>query len=59
MSRMVAFCGVICTDCPAYRATQTDDRSALEEVLEHWREEFNAPHITVEDIIWKAGGGRP
>jgi hypothetical protein len=51
MSRMVAFCGVICTNCPAYRATQTDDHDALEQVLEHWREDFNVPHITVEDII--------
>jgi len=49
--RMVAFCGVICTDCPAYLATQADDRDALEQVLAHWREDFDVPHITVEDII--------
>ena len=51
MDRMVAFCGVTCTDCPAYLATQADDRDALEQVLVHWREDFNVPHITVEDII--------
>jgi hypothetical protein len=51
MDRMVALCGVICTDCPAYIATQADDRDALEQVLVHWREESNAPDITVEDII--------
>ncbi len=51
MDRMVAFCRVICTECPAYQATQADDRDALEQVLTHWREEFNAPHISVEDII--------
>jgi hypothetical protein len=51
MSRMVAYCGVICTDCPAHIATQVDDRDALEQVLAHWREDFNAPHITIQDII--------
>jgi hypothetical protein len=51
MDRMIAFCGVICTDCPAYLATQLDDYDALEQVLAHWREDFNAPHITVEDIV--------
>ena len=47
---MIAFCGVTCSDCPAYRATQAGDHDALEEVLAHWREEFNAPHLTVADI---------
>jgi hypothetical protein len=51
MDRMIAFCGVTCTDCPAYVATQADDRDALERVLVRWREEFNAPDISVEDII--------
>lgn len=51
MDCMVAFCGVICTDCQAYVATQADDRDALEQVLAHWREYFNAPDLTVEDII--------
>jgi hypothetical protein len=51
MDRMVAFCGIICSDCPAYLATQADDRDALEQVLTHWRKAFDAPHITVEDII--------
>ena len=48
---MVAFCGIICTDCPAYLATQSNDREALERVLAHWRKEFNAPHIAIEDIV--------
>jgi hypothetical protein len=51
MDRMIAFCGVICTDCQAYLATQADDHDSLEQVLAHWREYFNAPDIAVEDII--------
>jgi len=51
MDRIVAYCGLVCTDCPAYVATQADDRAALERVAAQWREEFNAPDITVESVI--------
>jgi hypothetical protein len=51
METMIAYCGLICTDCPAYIATKADDREALERVAAQWREEFNAPDMTVESII--------
>jgi len=51
MDRIVAYCGLICTDCPAYVATQTGDRAALERVAAQWREAFNAPEITADSII--------
>ena len=51
MEKMIAYCGLICTECPAYIATQADDRAALERVAAQWREEFNAPNITVESVI--------
>lgn len=51
MNRMVAYCGIVCTDCPAYIATQADDRAALERVAAQWREEFSAPEITVASVI--------
>jgi hypothetical protein len=51
MDKIVAYCGLVCTDCPAYIATQADDRPALEQVAARWREEFNAPDITVESVI--------
>jgi len=50
-NRMIAYCGLVCTDCPAYVATQADDREALERVAAQWREEYNAPDITVESVI--------
>ena len=48
MDRMISYCGLICTDCPAYIATQADDRTALEQVAAQWREEYNAPALTAE-----------
>ncbi len=51
MNRIIAYCGLVCTDCPAYIATQANDRAALERVAAQWREEFNAPDITVESVI--------
>jgi hypothetical protein len=51
MDRIIAYCGLICTDCPGYVATQANDRDALERVAAQWREEFDAPNITVESVI--------
>ena len=51
MDRIVAYCGLVCTDCPAYIATQANDREALERVAAQWRQEYNAPDITVDSVI--------
>jgi len=51
MDKIIAYCGLVCTECPAYIATQADDRAALEQVAARWREEYNAPDITVEFVI--------
>jgi hypothetical protein len=50
MDRIVAFCGLVCSDCPAYIATQADDLAAKERVAAQWREEFNAPDIDVAAV---------
>ena len=50
MDRMVAYCGLICTECPAYIATQANDPAALARVAAKWREEFNATGLTAESI---------
>ncbi len=39
--KIIAYCGGVCTDCPAYVATQTDDREALEKVAAEWREQYD------------------
>lgn len=51
MDRMVAYCGLVCSECPAYLATQANDADALQRVAEQWREEYHAPSITVENVI--------
>ncbi|MFN2243994.1 MAG: DUF3795 domain-containing protein [Anaerolineae bacterium] len=48
---MIAYCGLVCTDCPAYIATKADDRAALERVAAQWREEFDAPGLAAESVI--------
>jgi hypothetical protein len=51
MEKMIAYCGIICSECPAYVATQANDRAALEEVAAQWREQYNSPEITADSIL--------
>ena len=51
MDTMIAYCGLTCTECPGYIATQANDRAELERVAAMWRKEFDAPEITVESVI--------
>ena len=51
MTQMIAYCGLVCTECPAYIATQANDRAALEQVADMWRKEFDAPGLTAESVI--------
>ena len=50
MGKMIALCGLTCTDCGAYIATQAKDNAALLRVRDQWREEYNAPKMTVDDV---------
>lgn len=49
--KIIAYCGLICSDCPAYIATQANDQEALEKVAAQWREEYDAPNMTVKSIL--------
>ena len=40
MEKMIACCGLVCKECPAYIATQADDQDALERVAAQWSKEF-------------------
>jgi hypothetical protein len=51
MDKIIAYCGLTCTECPGYIATQANDHEALERVAAQWREEYNAPDLTVESVI--------
>jgi hypothetical protein len=49
MDEMVAFCGLTCTSCPAFIATQNDDDEARREIAAKWSSEFGSD-IRPEDI---------
>jgi len=50
MEKMIAYCGIVCTECPAYIATQNDDVEGRQKVAEMWSQQFNAP-VTADDCI--------
>jgi len=49
MDKMIAYCGIVCTECPAFVATQKDDNAKRKEVAEQWAKQYNMP-IKPEDI---------
>ena len=48
--RIIAYCGLVCTKCPAYTATQADDMEALKQLAETWSQQFGSA-ITAADCI--------
>ena len=49
MEKMIAYCGLNCTECPAFIATQNDDDALRRETAETWSKQFNS-EIKPEDI---------
>lgn len=49
MDKMIAFCGLTCTECPAFIATQKDDDQEREKVAKLWSKEYHSD-IKPEDI---------
>ena len=50
MAKMIAFCGLVCTDCGAYIATQAHDQAALLRVRDQWRQEYDVPAMSIDDV---------
>jgi hypothetical protein len=46
--KMTAMCGLVCTDCPAYVATQSDDNAKRREIAKAWSSEDH--QFTPEEI---------
>jgi hypothetical protein len=42
MDKMIAYCGLTCTECPALIASRAGDDEALAKVAEQWSTEHNA-----------------
>jgi hypothetical protein len=50
MDKIIAYCGLVCTACPAYIATQADDQVALERVAADWSDVLELPGITPDSV---------
>jgi len=51
MTTLIAACGLDCSKCEGYLATQANDPVALEQIAAKWRVEFNAPTISAANIL--------
>jgi hypothetical protein len=51
--RMVAYCGLVCTECPAFLATKAGDAERIREIAQLWSETYNA-NVTPE-AVWCDG----
>jgi len=50
MYEMISYCGLDCSQCPAYLATRSGDREALERVAADWSKQFDV-EVPVEGVI--------
>jgi len=41
MEKMIAYCGIVCSECGAFIATQTDDDAKRKETAEIWSKKYN------------------
>jgi len=42
MAKIISCCGLICSNCGAYIATQKNDMEGLKKVAEEWNKEYHA-----------------
>jgi hypothetical protein len=49
MNQITAFCGLICSECGAFIATQNDDDEKRAEVARLWSQQYQAD-LKIEDI---------
>lgn len=40
MQEIVAYCGLVCTECPTYQATQENDNKARANIAKEWSRQF-------------------
>ena len=50
MERIIGCCGIVCSECIAFKATQSGDSMEQEKVVETWRREYHSPGLTVASI---------
>ncbi|MFC1724729.1 DUF3795 domain-containing protein [candidate division KSB1 bacterium] len=42
MERRISICGLVCSDCPAFIATQADDDEARVKTAQEWSKQYNS-----------------
>lgn len=50
MDRMIAYCGIVCSECDSYRATKANDLEALERLAKRAREEQGIADATADAV---------
>jgi hypothetical protein len=48
---LIAFCGLDCAECEAYKAIIANDSAWQQRILEKWKVEFNAPQMTLDSVL--------
>lgn len=51
--KLIAACGLTCSDCDAYRATQVGDAAAIGRIAAQWSEQFGA--AIPAEAVWCDG----
>ena len=49
LDKMIAYCGLDCTQCLAYLATQQDDDEEREKIAEEWNSQYDY-HLKPQDV---------
>lgn len=47
---MIAYCGISCTECPAYIATKNDDPEGRNKIARRWSQDFQL-NMSPEDLV--------
>lgn len=55
--KMIACCGLVCSDCPAYLATQANDEENIAATAEQWSKQFGAD--IKSESVWCDGCTAP
>lgn len=40
MAKLIAYCGLVCSDCEAYKATQQNDDNLRKQIAEKWSKKY-------------------
>ena len=51
MEKIIGACGLVCSECEAYKATQANDVEALQKVVDKWKVEYQWDGFTVTNIL--------